>query len=128
MDARTVTTADDLLGLSEPGYRFELVRGELRRKTGAGHWHGAVTNLLTEFLARHVRTNGLGLTYAAETGFLLARLVWVVDPWQRTVTVFRARDAIRSLRGDDVLDGEDVVPGFAARVAELFPAPVPPKG
>ena len=48
------------------------------------------------------------------------RLVWVVDPASRTVTVYRSRDEIRLLRADDEIDGADVLPGFHRRVAELF--------
>ena len=158
--------------------------------TGAGHWHGAVTMRLAGRLCQYVEAKGLGMTYAAETGFLLerdpdtvlcpdlafvraervppagpghfpgppdlavevissndsfsdvqekalrwldlgARLVWVVDPRRETVSVFRSRNEIRALGRDDELSGEDVVPGFAARVADLFPtlpaAPAPPQ-
>jgi Uma2 family endonuclease len=48
------------------------------------------------------------------------RLVWVVDPASRTVTVYRSRDDIRLLRADDEIGGADVLPGFRCRVSELF--------
>ena len=48
------------------------------------------------------------------------RLVWVVDPDGLTVRVYDAPDRFRRLTGDEVLDGGDLVPGFSARVAELF--------
>lgn len=51
------------------------------------------------------------------------RLVWLVWPRSRQVDVWRAGDAAvpsRSLTGDDVLDGEDVVPGFSYPIARLF--------
>ncbi len=47
-------------------------------------------------------------------------LAWVVDPVGRTVTVYRAADDIRVLTEKDVLDGENVVPGFECQIAELF--------
>lgn len=48
------------------------------------------------------------------------RLVWVIDPSRRSVTVYSA-DGEPRMRGDqDFLDGEDVVPGFRLRVAELW--------
>ena len=48
------------------------------------------------------------------------RLVWVVDPRGRTVHVYhQTKEALRLAEGD-VLDGEDVVPGFSVTVAELF--------
>ncbi|HZN40301.1 MAG TPA: Uma2 family endonuclease [Planctomycetota bacterium] len=68
----TVTTAEELLLLHEPGFRHELVRGELRRMSPAGHWHGGAGATLTELLVRHAREHNLGKTYMAETGFLLA--------------------------------------------------------
>lgn len=49
-----------------------------------------------------------------------ARLVWVVDPSTRTVAVHSPDRSPRLLRNDEVLSGEEVLPGFAVRVAELF--------
>jgi Uma2 family endonuclease len=48
------------------------------------------------------------------------RIVWVVDPATQTIRVYRALLAPRRLCGTDDLDGEDVLPGFRLRVAELF--------
>lgn len=48
------------------------------------------------------------------------RLLWIVDPSERTVTVYRSRSDIRILEADDVLAGEDVLPGLRIPVAELF--------
>ncbi len=47
------------------------------------------------------------------------RLVWVVDPQNRTVTVYR-QDGVAVLRDADVLDGGDVLPGFALPLEELW--------
>jgi len=41
MAHQPVKAAEQLLAIAEPGYRLELVRGELRRMSPAGHWHGA---------------------------------------------------------------------------------------
>jgi len=49
-----------------------------------------------------------------------ARLVWLVDPRLRTVTVHRADGSARVLRGDEALEGEDVLEGFSVPLAELF--------
>src|SRR4051812_4633622 len=49
-----------------------------------------------------------------------ARLVWVVKPRRRTVTVHRPAQPPTMLRDTDTLTGDDVVPGFACPVAEVF--------
>jgi len=46
--------------------------------------------------------------------------VWVVNPRGKTVTVHRSGRDPRILREHDVLEGEEVCPGFAVNVAELF--------
>lgn len=48
------------------------------------------------------------------------RLVWVVNPRRRTVTVHRPAGQPVVLREADQLTGEDVVPGFACQVSLLF--------
>ena len=48
------------------------------------------------------------------------RLVWVVYPDSRTMTVVRSLLDREELAADDILDGGDVLPGFACRVADLF--------
>ena len=49
-----------------------------------------------------------------------ALLVWIVDPERRTARVYRADGSQSALTADDTLDGEDVLPGFSVRVAELI--------
>lgn len=49
------------------------------------------------------------------------RLVWVVYPHARQVHVYRASGHHAILTAGDQLDGEDVVPGFATPVGEIFP-------
>lgn len=46
--------------------------------------------------------------------------VWVADPEQRTVQVFRPEQPPESFDSDDELKTESVLPGFACRVADLF--------
>jgi Uma2 family endonuclease len=49
------------------------------------------------------------------------RMVWYVDPKNRTVSVHRpGRDEL-VLTAADMLSGEDVLPGFSCPVADLFP-------
>jgi Uma2 family endonuclease len=49
-----------------------------------------------------------------------ARLVLAVDARKRTVTRYRGLGDITILTEQDTLDGEDVVPGWTLRVADLF--------
>ncbi len=174
-------TAAELFNLSIPGKRLELVKGELFEMAPAGGRHGSVAMTIGVLLGAHVRTNRLGETFAAETGFILrlnpdtvrapdaafvaahrlpegevptgflelapdlavevlspsdrpgevaekvedwlragTRLVWVIDPATRTVTVYRSLDDVQELSGEDRLDGEQVVPGFSCALAEVF--------
>jgi len=48
------------------------------------------------------------------------RMVLVVNPRRRTVAVHRPGQPMRTLSEDDVLDGEDVVPGWKLPVRDLF--------
>ncbi|MEO6596423.1 MAG: Uma2 family endonuclease [Planctomycetota bacterium] len=73
MPTPTISTAEQLLSLHESGFRHELVGGELRRMSAAGHWHGGVVGRLATLVGSHVLERRLGLTYGAETGFVLAR-------------------------------------------------------
>ena len=49
------------------------------------------------------------------------RLVWVVYPESRSVTVFRSWADARMLTPADTLTGDPVLPGFTCPVQELFP-------
>jgi Uma2 family endonuclease len=49
------------------------------------------------------------------------RLIWIVDPQDRSVTVYRSPRQGQLLAEGDSLAGEDVLPGFTCRVADLFP-------
>ena len=175
------TTADELLAMPDDGFRYELVRGELRRTSPAGHSHGEYAMSIGVSLGAHVRANRLGKTYAAETGFLLesdpdhvrapdvafvrgeradaARntrgyfpgppdlavevvsphdrraavdekiadwlaagvlAVVVVNPPDRTVKIHRPPAGVVTLTADDVLEVDDVVPGWRMPVRGMF--------
>jgi Uma2 family endonuclease len=64
-------TADELLRMPDDGFRYELVKGELKRMSPTGDEHGRVTMELAYALYQHVKLNNLGRVYAAETGFKL---------------------------------------------------------
>ena len=177
----TITTADELLRLPDDGFRYELVRGELRQTTPSGYAHGVMVGNLTAALGAFVRAHQLGHICAAETGFKISRqpdtvrapdiafirqarrgsdplpegfyegapdlavevlspsdtlphveekvgqwlragcaMVWVVNPKNRSVTVHKAAEAERMLGEAETLDGDELLPGFAIAVADIF--------
>ncbi|MEA2206398.1 MAG: hypothetical protein QOE77_3174 [Blastocatellia bacterium] len=69
--ADKILTAEDLLKLPRGTFRYELIEGELKQMSPAGHKHGKIIVRLTAPLAKHVQDNMLGEVYAAETGFKL---------------------------------------------------------
>ena len=48
------------------------------------------------------------------------RLIWVISPKTKTVLIRRADGTLSELDQTGTLSGEDVVPGFACPVADLF--------
>ena len=66
-------TAAELVKLSIPGRRLELVKGELFEMAPAGYRHGNVAMQIGSLLNYHVKANRLGRVSAAETGFILRR-------------------------------------------------------
>jgi Uma2 family endonuclease len=52
-------------------------------------------------------------------------LVWLIDPEDRTVTVFRPNKNPYGLKGDAELTGDEVLPGFRCRVDDFFFVPGP---
>jgi Uma2 family endonuclease len=66
-------TAEELLDLPDDHMRHELVEGELRTMSPAGAEHGRVALHVGARIFDHVEQHGLGVAYAAETGFILRR-------------------------------------------------------
>jgi Uma2 family endonuclease len=48
------------------------------------------------------------------------RLVWVVDPDARTVTVYRSPSDVGTVAAHGVLDAGDMLPGFSARLSDFL--------
>jgi Uma2 family endonuclease len=96
-------TAEDLLRMPDDGFRYELVRGELRKTAAAGHRHGRVAINVTLPLGKYVQSHNLGIVYAAGTGFRLAS-----DP-----DSVRAPDVafVRRERAEAVGDSQGYWPG-----------------
>jgi Uma2 family endonuclease len=105
-------TAEELLRLPDDGFRYELIRGELRKMAPAGHQHGRIAINATTPLDQHVRAHNLGTVYAAETGFKLAS-----NP-----DVVRAPDVafIRRERVEEVGDVEGYWPGAPDLAIEVI--------
>ncbi|MBV9928621.1 MAG: Uma2 family endonuclease [Acidobacteria bacterium] len=64
------STASELFAMPDDGFRYELVKGELRKMSPSGGEHGAVIFNLTGLLAPHIKVIGQG--FGAETGFKIA--------------------------------------------------------
>jgi len=73
MSTTTPVTAEQLLRMPDDGWRYELVRGELRKMTPAGWKHGTIAGQLHALLGQHVLPAKAGRILGAEAGFLLAR-------------------------------------------------------
>ncbi|MFN0050894.1 MAG: Uma2 family endonuclease [Planctomycetales bacterium] len=54
-------------------------------------------------------------------------LVWIINPHNRTVLVYRVDGTILGLREKDELSGEGILPGFRCRVGDLFASPGAPQ-
>jgi Uma2 family endonuclease len=177
----TLTTADELFLMPDDGFRYELVKGELRRMPPAGSEHGAVAINIAVVVAQFVKAHGLGVVFGTGTGFKIAsepdtvrapdlafirrerippegiprgfwpgapdlavevispgdtyteveekvcdwlnagtRMVLVLNPRTRMVTVYTSPTDVVRLTESDTLDGGELLPGFTCRVAELF--------
>jgi len=174
-------TAEELLAMPSDGFRYELVRGELRQMAPPGEEHGILVVNIALSLGEHVKTNRLGRVYAGKPGFKLTsspdtvraldlafvsqenldrlppgtgyrpgapdlaveiispsdrytdveekvfawleagtRMVLVVNPRKRTVTVYRSLHDIHMLTEAEAIDGADVVLGWRLPLRELF--------
>jgi Uma2 family endonuclease len=48
------------------------------------------------------------------------RLVWVINPKTKTVTVYESPSTARILRGNEAIDGGDLLPGFSLPLRDIF--------
>ena len=69
----TLLIAEDLWKQSDDGYRYELVKGEIRRTPLTGFEHGIISAAIGSFLDKHVEMNRLGYVCSAGTGFKISQ-------------------------------------------------------
>jgi Uma2 family endonuclease len=81
-------------------------------------WHIA-PDLAVEILSPHDRPAAV---HEKVIEYLAAgvRLVWIVDPAARTVTIHAADGSSRRVAPDGALDGDEVLPGFRLSLRDLF--------
>jgi Uma2 family endonuclease len=65
-------TAEELLRMPSDDYRYELVKGELRKMTPAGTRHGSIISRLLAALVQHVDAQALGEVFGPDSGFKIA--------------------------------------------------------
>jgi Uma2 family endonuclease len=73
MAATTLMTAEDLYQMQSDEYRYDLIRGELRRMSPAGFRHGKIGMRIGGPVEQFVNERALGDVVGAETGFRLDR-------------------------------------------------------
>lgn len=101
----------------------DLVYVSFDRRTlpalGERFFQRAAPDLIVEVLSpdQNVRLFLARITFYLRHG---VRLVWVIDPEDRVITVYRPDADPRDLRSGDTLDGADVLPGFTVPVADIF--------
>src|SRR3954452_10528094 len=73
MPVTTFMTADELLRLPDDGWRYELVRGELRKMSPSGARHARVSAQIIGSLVAYMKQRPLGVIYSSEAGFFISR-------------------------------------------------------
>lgn len=64
-------TAEELLNMPDDGYKYELIRGEPKKMSPDGQFHGEYGSNINISLGGYVKSSRLGKTYNADTGFIL---------------------------------------------------------
>jgi Uma2 family endonuclease len=89
----------------------------------AEHVPVAYANAAADLIAEVVSPSNTRKQLAAKVREYFAsgvRMVWVVDPEERSVNVYRGPGNGTILWEDATISGEDVLPGFSCPVAEFF--------
>ncbi|MFQ3659648.1 MAG: Uma2 family endonuclease [Anaerolineae bacterium] len=83
---------------------------------------GIAPDLTVEVLSPSEKAVDINRKVKVDQG-LGVRLIWIADPFQKTVTEYALSGAIKQLGLEDALEGADVLPGFKLPLAELFQEP-----
>ena len=83
-------------------------------------YHSQAPDLCVEILSPSNTKKGLR-TKLKEYFRVGVRMVWVIDPEDRSITIFRAPLEGLTLYENAVVDGGDVLPEFTCLVSDLFP-------
>src|ERR1051326_4229867 len=107
---------DDPAKVRRPDASF-IRKGNVPTVIPRGHWR-----IAPDLAVEVVSPNDLFSEVREKVRDYLAagvRLVWVIDPPTHTVQVFHPDGADSTIGPEGELSGEDVLPGFRCRVAEL---------
>ncbi len=99
-----------------------FIRRERLGETHPERWPEFGPDLVVEILSPSNRPRAMAEKLAQYFG-AGTRLAWVIDPKKRTARIYRPGREARVLRAQDDLDGEDVVPGFRLRLADILDTP-----
>jgi Uma2 family endonuclease len=132
--------AEELLHLSVPGKRFELIKGGLVEMEPTGGLHGQVAIEIAAALMGHVRGRGMGTVFGTDTGFRLERdpdtvlapdvayvtferlpAALITEKYPELAPDFAGEDRVAERLGeDDLISADPAIPGFAVRLRELL--------
>ena len=130
-DQQGWTMSRGRLATADPGFtlarRPDTVRAPDVAYVSRERFAGPMPDGFPEFapdLAVEVRSpsDRTGAVVAKVSDWLSAgtKLVWVVDPLREQVVVYRADGTVSVLALGDTLSGEEILPGFAFPLQELF--------
>lgn len=71
--ATKLMTSDELLRMPDDDFRYELVRGELKKMSPAGQRHARISLKIAASLLFYVEKRKLGEAYGADLGYILFR-------------------------------------------------------
>jgi Uma2 family endonuclease len=101
-----------------------FVRAERVPARTSPEYYGQAWPLAPDLAVEVVSENQYAPGMAAKAQTYLTfgtQLVWVIRPRYQRVDVWHPSDSVPTTLGaDDMLDGEDVVPGFTYPIARLF--------